>query len=581
MKHFSSVLAILLAILIALPLAVPFAGASEETPVEEPVQASEGGEKNPLVEKAEGLVLKLEETQKETLELQSKAAALNGEDRQSLQKQIKERQNKMLADVYALCENILAQEDKGLDASGFRQMVESWLKQISPVIKQYAEDLRKRLAKQREERESVPLEELVAFEEDLAGEGARLDDLYKTLCDNVDQMKAMGLDPSEEIAYLSERLSHRAEILSGLLKLTKEQIIDAKEMLAKNPENAEYKTILYAREAKLTGATESLQAVINIMKRLDLDSAQYTRILIQATGEITGDIFDTKVAFGLLQQWMDDLKTWAVDNGPRMIFKFLLFLLILLAFKILARFTRKVVRMSMAGSKLQFSQLLQNMFVGIASNLVFLLGLLVALSQLGFEIGPLLAGLGVAGFIVGFALQDTLSNFASGMMILIYRPYDVGDLIDAAGAFGKVSDMSLVCTTILTIDNQTLVVPNSKIWGDVIKNVTAQQVRRVDMVFGISYSDDIPHAEEVLMAILKEQEKVLDTPEPVVKLHTLGESSVDFIVRPWVNTADYWDVYWAVTREVKMRFDREGIAIPFPQRDVHFYMERSGEEEKA
>jgi small conductance mechanosensitive channel len=142
--------------------------------------------------------------------------------------------------------------------------------------------------------------------------------------------------------------------------------------------------------------------------------------------------------------------------------------------------------------------------------------------------------------------------------------------------------MSLVCTTLLTVDNQTLVVPNSKIWGDVIKNVTAQGVRRVDMVFGISYSDDIPHAEKVLQAILVEHEKVLDNPEPVVKLHTLGESSVDFVVRPWVNTADYWDVYWDITREVKMRFDAEGIAIPFPQRDVHFYMEKSIEaEEKA
>ena len=336
-----------------------------------------------------------------------------------------------------------------------------------------------------------------------------------------------------------------------------------------------------AEEAKLNRTTQSLQSVVDAMKRLDLESAQYTQLLIQTTGDITGDIFDTEVAFGLLQQWMDNLKTWAIENGPGMIFKFLLFLLILVAFKILARFTGKVVRMSMASSKLQFSQLLQNMFVAVASNLVFLLGLLVALSQLGFEIGPLLAGLGVMGFIVGFALQDTLSNFASGMMILIYRPYDVGDLIEAAGAFGKVSHMSLVCTTILTVDNQTLVVPNSKIWGDVIKNVTAQGVRRVDMVFGISYSDDIPHAEKVLMSILMGHEKVLKEPQPMVKLHTLGDSSVDFIVRPWVSTADYWDVYWDVTREVKMRFDREGIAIPFPQRDVHFYMEKSTEEQKA
>jgi small conductance mechanosensitive channel len=202
--------------------------------------------------------------------------------------------------------------------------------------------------------------------------------------------------------------------------------------------------------------------------------------------------------------------------------------------------------------------------------------LLVALSQLGIALGPVLTGLGIMGFVVGFALQDTLGNFAAGMMILIYRPFDVGDMIEAAGVFGKVSAMSMVSTTILTIDNQTLVLPNGKIWGDVIKNVTDQRQRRVDMTFGISYHDDIPKAEKVFEGILAEHPKVLDDPEPFVRLHKLGDSSVDFIVRPWVKTDDYWDVYWDVTREVKLRLDREGISIPFPQRDVHLYPENGG-----
>jgi small conductance mechanosensitive channel len=157
------------------------------------------------------------------------------------------------------------------------------------------------------------------------------------------------------------------------------------------------------------------------------------------------------------------------------------------------------------------------------------------------------------------------------MLILLYRPYDVGDMIEAGGVLGKVSHMSLVNTTILTVDNQTLVLPNSKIWGDVIKNVTAQQQRRIDMVFGIGYGDDIPKAEKVLTDIVQSHSKVLDDPEPVVRLHTLNESSVDFIVRPWVKTEDYWDVYWDITRAVKMRFDEEDISIPFPQRDVHLF----------
>ncbi len=211
------------------------------------------------------------------------------------------------------------------------------------------------------------------------------------------------------------------------------------------------------------------------------------------------------------------------------------------------------------------------MIVSMVSNLVMIFGLLIALSQLGISLGPLLAGLGVAGFIIGFALQETFSNFASGIMILLYRPYDVGDLIDVGDVYGEVNKMSLVTTNISTMDNQMIVVPNNKIWGDVIKNVTAQDMRRVDMVFGIAYNDDITKAEEILNDILRSHDKILYNPEPMVRLHTLGGSSVDFVARPWVKIDDYWDVYWDVTKTVKLRFDDEGISIPFPQRDVHVY----------
>jgi small conductance mechanosensitive channel len=134
--------------------------------------------------------------------------------------------------------------------------------------------------------------------------------------------------------------------------------------------------------------------------------------------------------------------------------------------------------------------------------------------------------------------------------------------------------MSLVATTILTIDNQTLVIPNGKIWGDVIKNVTFENRRRVDMTFRVSYADDTDHVENVLAGILKDDARVLEDPEPLLKLHKLEENAVEFIVRPWVKTADYWDVYWDVTREVKRRFDREGITIPVAQREVRVVSER-------
>jgi small conductance mechanosensitive channel len=194
---------------------------------------------------------------------------------------------------------------------------------------------------------------------------------------------------------------------------------------------------------------------------------------------------------------------------------------------------------------------------------------LVALSQIGLEIGPLLAGLGIAGFIVGFALQDSLANFAAGAMILMYRPYDVDDVIESGTVRGKVSHMSLVSTTILTFDNQELIVPNNKIWGDVIRNVTAQSARRIDLVFRVGYDEDVEQVERLFHDVIRSHEQVLEEPAPMVKLHQFGESSVEFAVRPWVRREDYWSVYWDLTRAVKLVFDREGISQPRPQIDVH------------
>jgi small conductance mechanosensitive channel len=327
-----------------------------------------------------------------------------------------------------------------------------------------------------------------------------------------------------------------------------------------------------AARLRLDSASLNLEALVGQMDRLGLDASAYQRLLVESTGELTIDSIDRDVAGDLVSRWIEELREGLASNGPSFVFRALLFVLIVGAFWGLSRFVRKVVSRAVEAPHLRFSLLLKRMIVSLATSAVIVLGLLVAFSQLGIQVGPMLAGLGIAGFVLGFALQDTLGNFAAGIMILLYRPFDVEDMIDcAAGVFGKVSHMSLVSTTILTIDNKTLIVPNSKIWGDVITNVTAQSIRRVDLEFGIGYGDDIPKAEAILEAVLDEHPMVLDDPEPIVKLHTLGDSSVNFVVRPWCARDNYWDVQWDVTREVKMRFDREGVSIPFPQRDVHLY----------
>jgi small conductance mechanosensitive channel len=380
----------------------------------------------------------------------------------------------------------------------------------------------------------------------------------------------LGHSAEAENEWLRVRVAKRARLLWSRMELLSAQIADASARSRVQPDDAALAGIISIKMARLEVSTTELEQVIRIMSDLDMDTAGYKQALIEYTGEITSDVFDRGVAGQLLARWFKSVQEALVEKGPGAVFKTLVFAVILAFFWGMARFVRKVAQRAVSAPHLRFSQLLKRMVVSSSHGAVILLGLLVALSQLGIEVGPMLAGLGIVGFIVGFALQETLGNFASGIMILLYRPFDVGDLVNCAGGvFGTVSHMSLVSTTVLTLDNQTLIVPNGKIWGDVITNVAAQRIRRVDLVVGISYGDDIPFAEKVLEGILAEHPKVLKDPEAMVKVHELGDSSVNLVVRPWVARDDYWDVYWDVTREVKLRFDREGISIPFPQRDIH------------
>jgi small conductance mechanosensitive channel len=389
--------------------------------------------------------------------------------------------------------------------------------------------------------------------------------------DQVQDLDRLELPAKPARDWLSKQLERRARLGAARIHLASLKLADAEAAAAISPDDTTLSAAVALQTARLTIHDDSLAAVIGMMDTVELDTARYQRILIESTGELTASTFDSGVVGDLTTRWLASAKEAAFANGPNIIFQTLIFALVVTFFWSASRLVRRIIEQALAHSKIRLSTLLTRMIISLASGSVLFAGVLIAFSQLGLEVAPLLAGLGIAGFVLGFALQETLANFASGIMILAYRPYDVQDLIECAGGvFGRVNNMNLVSTTILTLDNQTLVVPNGKIWGDVITNVTAQSSRRVDLVFGISYSDDIPHTEKVLQAIVEEHPKVRDEPEPIVKLHELGDSSVNFVVRPWVAMEDYWDVYWDVTREVKLRFDREGISIPFPQRDVHF-----------
>jgi small conductance mechanosensitive channel len=398
-----------------------------------------------------------------------------------------------------------------------------------------------------------------------------LNHTYDLLYQSLTLSEEYGLDITEQKHRFRKSLSDRAENTSLLLDAIADRIVELRASEAVAPDDADVKAMLNMAQSNIDSVANVLGDVLSLMDILEMNTDSYREQLLRVTGEITTDIFDVGVISKLLVGWWQSLVDLAAEHGPDLLVRILIFCFIVFISRKIANIVQRLVERGLNKARLQLSELLRRMVINTARTVVMVLGFLIALAQAGISIGPLFAGLGVAGFVIGFALQDSLSNFASGVMILVYRPFDVGNLIEAAGVRGMVSHMSIVNTTILTFDNQTIILPNNKIWGDVIRNVTAQSVRRIDLTFGISYTDDIPKTERVLQEILDNDDKVLKEPEPIVRLHELGDSSVNFVVRPWVNTDDYWDVYWRVTRAVKIRFDEEGISIPFPQRDVHVY----------
>ena len=242
---------------------------------------------------------------------------------------------------------------------------------------------------------------------------------------------------------------------------------------------------------------------------------------------------------------------------------------ILIIGKLVAMGIRNVIRRMMEKSRVDQT------LTGFVANLsyVALLAFVVvaALNQLVIQTASFIAVLGAAGLAVGLALQGSLSNFAAGVLMIIFRPFRVGDLVEGAGVTGVVEEIQIFTTQLRTPDNKTIIVPNSKMMSDNIVNYSVKGTRRVDMIFGIGYGDDIDKARSIIADILENDERVMKDPKPEILVSELADSSVNFTSRAWTKSDDYWGVYFETTEKVKKRFDAEGVSIPFPQRDVHVY----------
>ncbi|WP_411825824.1 mechanosensitive ion channel family protein [Luteolibacter sp. AS25] len=306
------------------------------------------------------------------------------------------------------------------------------------------------------------------------------------------------------------------------------------------------------------------QAVLSAYELKGGDASNQRKYLA-ATEGIEANLKNLSTRYHLVINWLK-----SEEGGFALLGSIIKFLLIVIVFSIIAAVASKIIK-SALDKEQALSSLQENFINKMSKRAILAIGFIVALGTIGVNVGAALALIGGGAFILAFALQDSLSNFASGVMLLIYRPFDVGDAVEVGGISGSVDNVSLVSTTIRTFDNKKVLLPNSKVWGETITNITGMPNRRVDMMFGIGYNDDIDKAQEILERIVDEHELTLEIPEPTTKLHELGESSVNFICRPWAKTSDHWTVYWDITKRVKQEFDAAGISIPFPQRDIHVY----------
>ena len=244
-------------------------------------------------------------------------------------------------------------------------------------------------------------------------------------------------------------------------------------------------------------------------------------------------------------------------------------LVILIVGRWIAGLLRKIVKKLL--TKRNLDPTIVSFVASITYVALMVFVIIAVLARVGIQTASLIAVIGAAGLAIGFALQGSLSNFAAGFLIIIFKPYRAGDYVEAGGTAGIVEEVRMFTTRMRTPDNKIVIVPNSKVTGDNIVNYSAKDTRRIDLKFGVSYSDDLQKVKQILLDIVNNDSRILKDPAPQVAVLELADSSVNFVCRPWVNTADYWDVYFDTTEAVKKRFDAEGISIPFPQTDVHLY----------
>jgi small conductance mechanosensitive channel len=513
----------------------------------------------PIVVEGRTLLETIDRLSEEYAELKAQSQSIEELDGKAVAElQARGRLVEWMRAIKSLVANVVEQREQGADESRFLREARKLLWTLDRRIPKFIREVTAKNAELRGTLGAASRESVIGIETRIRGNEEILDEVVRFYVSHIENMDRLELGSTRARANAEQALEHRAANLAARLELAGQQLDEVEQLEASSAEGEN--TARKAQE-NLDQVAASLWTVCDALDELGLPTAVHRRVLILATGELTTDVLDSEVVAELADAAFEATQLWLEQRAPVLIGRLARFFGVLAIFWVLGSATRRLTLHLVESSGEQMSRLAQRIVVETASRVVLVIGFFIALSQIGVNITALLAGLGIVGFIIGFALQDTLGNFASGAMILFYQPFDVGDVIEAAGVTGKVDHMNLVSTTILTFDNQTLIVPNSRIWGNVIRNATALDRRRVDLSFPLALDVDVEAAEVLFDAICRAHPAVLDEPEPAIRVQKITGAGVLFVVRPWVRTEDYWPTYWDLNREAHVQLAQAGIQI--------------------
>ncbi|MCZ6915496.1 MAG: mechanosensitive ion channel family protein [Gemmatimonadetes bacterium] len=463
---------------------------------------------------------------------------------------------------------------RGLDSTqaAVDSIIVSFRAFLTFVIREYDRSVdayAARLSALRERRPDTEPANMGDLEADIRLAQSRLDTVLVGQMETLAAADSMGLDVAGRWDDLDRFLTTRAESQAGRLMIADgerdrlgAEVRAAVRAGTSEAEVASLRTRQRIAEQRLEGIVSSLRNSAALLDRRGLGTVPYRRVIIEATGEVTSDILDVRVLFGVIGRFVargwESVKAWAPTF-------FVQVLIVLGSIFVVRRAFRLVWWVSRRRNRPKLSNLLADLVGRMLGPIATITGVLMGLWFTGANLGTLLAGVGVLGIIIGLALQDSMSNLAAGAFILIYQPYERGDLISAGGVVGKVRSLGLANTSIVTLDNRLLHVPNRKIWSEVIENRSAEKIRRVETIVKVSYREDLATVFSLLLELLKGHEQILEEPEPSVFITELGDPWVSIKVWGWAKRDDWWGITMELPKLIWGRFQAEKIETPLPR----------------